>query len=91
MDSNRDDTRTARQALPKRVEAILEETESLGSVIDRLVDERYESPIEAREAILNELTGEEHGLEEYNDQRALDGLAADTDPVGFVEKAHGER
>ena len=47
------------------------ETESLGSVFDRLVDERFESPDEAREAILNELTGAAGGQSEYNDERAL--------------------
>jgi len=51
------------------------ETESLGAVFDRLVDERFESPAEAREAVVNELTGEAAGPEEYNDQRALDDLA----------------
>jgi len=51
------------------------ETESLGSVFDRLVDERFESPEEAREAIYNELTGEAAGSEEYNDERALDELS----------------
>ena len=50
------------------------ETESLGSVFDRLVDERFESPDEAREAVLNELTGEADGPAEYNDERALSQL-----------------
>lgn len=50
------------------------ETESLGSVFDRLVDERFESPDEAREAIYNEITGEAAGPEEYNDERALGEL-----------------
>jgi hypothetical protein len=53
------------------------ETESLGSVFDRLVDERFESPDEAREAILNELTGEAAGPEEYNDGRDLGTLEDD--------------
>jgi hypothetical protein len=47
------------------------ETESLGSVFDRLVDERFESAEEAREAIYNEITGEAAGPEEYNDERDL--------------------
>ena len=34
------------------------ETESLGSVFDRLVDERFESAAEAREAVVDELDGE---------------------------------
>lgn len=50
------------------------ETESLGSVFDRVTDERFESPAEAQEAILNELTGEQAGPEEYNDERALSDL-----------------
>ena len=55
------------------------ETESLGSVFDRLVDERYESPDEAREAVLHELTGEEGGPAEYNEERDLSELD-ETDP-----------
>ncbi|MFC4552134.1 MULTISPECIES: DUF5789 family protein [Halorussus] len=47
------------------------ETESLGSVFDRLVDERFESAEEAREAVYDEITGEAAGPEEYNDQRDL--------------------
>jgi hypothetical protein len=53
------------------------ETESLGSVFDRLVDERFESAEEAREAVYNEVTGEAGGSEEYNDERALDELDED--------------
>ncbi|MFB6204955.1 MAG: hypothetical protein ABEJ05_00280 [Haloglomus sp.] len=66
------------------------ETESLGSVFDRLVDRRYESPAEAREAVVNELTGEEAGLAEFNDERALAELAADTHAVGAVDDEEGE-
>lgn len=50
------------------------ETETLGSVFDRLVDERFESAEEAREAVYNEVSGEAAGMEEYNDERALDEL-----------------
>lgn len=50
------------------------ETETLGSVFDRLVDERFESAEEAREAVYDELSGEAAGMEEYNDERALDEL-----------------
>lgn len=50
------------------------ETESLGSVFDRLVDERFESADEAREAIYNEITGRAGGPEEYNDERDLGEL-----------------
>ena len=47
------------------------ETETLGSVFDRLVDERYESPEEAREAVYNEVSGEAGGMAEYNEEREL--------------------
>ena len=50
------------------------ETETLGSVFDRLVDERFESAEEAREAVYGEITGEAGGTEEYNDQRDLESL-----------------
>jgi hypothetical protein len=58
------------------------ETESLGSVFDRLVDERFESPAEAREAVLNELTGEAAGPSEYNDERPLEPLEGSEDERG---------
>jgi len=61
------------------------ETESLGSVFDRLVDERFESADEAREAVYNEITGEAAGPEEYNDQRDLESLDdAEVDPESDV-------
>ncbi|WP_135822858.1 DUF5789 family protein [Halostella litorea] len=50
------------------------ETETVGDALDRLVDERFGSADEAREAIFNELTGEAAGPEEYNDERALSDL-----------------
>ena len=50
------------------------ETETLGSVFDRLVDERYDSAEEAREAAYNELTGEAGGPSEFNDERDLERL-----------------
>ena len=53
------------------------ETESLGSVFDRLVDERFESADEAREAVYNEITGAAGGPEEYNDERDLRELDED--------------
>lgn len=52
------------------------ETETLGSVFDRLVDERYDSAEEAREAVYNELTGEAGGRSEFDEERNLDGLDA---------------
>ena len=56
------------------------ETESLGSVFDRLVDERFDSPEEAREAVYHEVTGHAAGPEEYNEQRAVDELDDDGGP-----------
>jgi hypothetical protein len=53
------------------------ETESLGSVFDRLVDERFASAEAAREAIYHELTGEAAGPEEYNEQRPVGPLDDD--------------
>ncbi|MEM4780848.1 MAG: hypothetical protein QXG03_04700, partial [Halalkalicoccus sp.] len=47
------------------------ETESIGSVFDRLEGERFESAREAQEALYNELTGSEGGPQEYNDERDL--------------------
>ena len=60
------------------------ETESLGSVFDRLVDERFESAEEAREAIYHELTGEATGPEEYNEQRPID-------PIDYGQRDGGIR
>lgn len=50
------------------------ETESMGSVLDRLEGERFESAREVEEAVSNELTGSEAGPEEYNDERDLTEL-----------------
>jgi len=50
------------------------ETESLGSVFDRLVDERFETPEEARELLYRELTGPAGSADEYNEERDLDHL-----------------
>ncbi|WP_226007708.1 hypothetical protein [Natrinema salinisoli] len=50
------------------------ETESLGSVFDRLVDEEYDSPEEVREAAYGEITGEAGSPNEANAERDLDEL-----------------
>ena len=54
------------------------ETEALADVFDRLVPEEYDTPEDAREAILGELTGRagiEHGdIAEYNPGRELDAM-----------------
>jgi hypothetical protein len=58
------------------------ETESLGSVFDRLVDERFETPAEARELLYRELTGPAGTEDEYNEHRDLEQLDdADADDV----------
>lgn len=56
------------------------ETESLGNVFGRLVDARFESPAEAREALFNELSGQAGGSAEFNDQRDVETLAEDDSP-----------
>lgn len=50
------------------------ETESLGSVFDRLVDERFDTVEEAREALYGELTGPAGSDREYNEERDLTEL-----------------
>ncbi|XVH31237.1 hypothetical protein ACNS7O_12690 [Haloferacaceae archaeon DSL9] len=68
------------------------ETESLGSVFDRLVDERYDSPEEAREALVGELTGEQAGPSEYNDERELSELDdAERDPAAIDDSGPDPR
>lgn len=62
------------------------ETESLGSVFDRMTDrDEFDSSEEVREALYDELTGEAEGQSkgEYNDERDLREIAEaenDTDP-----------
>lgn len=56
------------------------ETESLGSVLDRLDQrERFDSPEEVREAVYSELTGAAAGPEEYNQERDLETLDAEVE------------
>ncbi|WP_265108400.1 DUF5789 family protein [Halosolutus halophilus] len=50
------------------------ETESLGSVFDRLTDEQFESPEEVREAVYGEITGEAGSPNEANPERDLGRL-----------------
>lgn len=50
------------------------ETGSIGSVFDRLVDEQYDSPAAVREAAYGELTGEAGSSNEANLERDLDEL-----------------
>lgn len=58
------------------------ETESLGSVFDRIVDERFDSQAEAREALYGELTGSAGPDTEYNDERDLEQLEDTPDDSG---------
>ncbi|MFC4543183.1 hypothetical protein ACFO5R_14730 [Halosolutus amylolyticus] len=50
------------------------ETESLGSVFDRLTDEQFESAEEVREAVYGEITGEAGTRDEANPERDLERL-----------------
>lgn len=50
------------------------ETESMGSVFDRVVDEEFESAEQAREAMYGAITGPAGTDAEFNDQRDLEGL-----------------
>ncbi|SFB87483.1 hypothetical protein SAMN05444422_102513 [Halobiforma haloterrestris] len=50
------------------------ETESLGSVFDRLAGEQYDSPEEVREAVYGEITGEAGDHHEANPERDLGEL-----------------
>ncbi|APX96891.1 DUF5789 family protein [Natronorubrum daqingense] len=50
------------------------ETESLGSVFDRLAGEQYDSPEEVREAVHGEVTGEAGSPNEANPERDLSSL-----------------
>ena len=50
------------------------ETESMGDVFDRLADEQFESPAEAREAITGAVTGEAGDMHEANPERDLERL-----------------
>lgn len=50
------------------------ETESLGSVFDRLAGEQYDNPEEVREAVYGEITGEAGSPNEANPERDLASL-----------------
>ncbi|SDD34243.1 hypothetical protein SAMN05192552_101934 [Natrinema hispanicum] len=64
------------------------ETESIGSVFDRLVDEQYDSPAAVREAAYGELTGEADSPNEANLERDLDEL--DDENAGSVSERGGD-
>lgn len=50
------------------------ETESMGSVLDRLATDQFESATAAREAVSGEITGEAGDRHEANPERDLDRL-----------------
>jgi hypothetical protein len=53
---------------------MMNETESLGSVFDRLADEQYETPQEVREAVYRDISGAAGGEEEYNTERDIETI-----------------
>ena len=53
------------------------ETESLGSVFDRLSDETFDSAEDVREAVYGELTGEASEASEANPERDLGAMEGD--------------
>ncbi|MGQ3410741.1 DUF5789 family protein [Natrinema sp. LN54] len=63
------------------------ETESLGSVFDRLAGEQYDSPEEVREAVYGEITGEAGSPNEANAERDLDEL--DDEAQGSLSESGG--
>ncbi|SEW11933.1 DUF5789 family protein [Natrinema salifodinae] len=63
------------------------ETETLGSVFDRLANEEYDSPEEVREAVYGEITGEAGSPNEANTERDLDEL--DDEKQGSVGESGG--
>lgn len=67
------------------------ETEALGSVFDRLGDRRYATPADAREAVVNELTGAEAGFSEGDEERVFAALAADSRAEEAVDEPFEER
>ncbi|MBP2252046.1 hypothetical protein J2754_002383 [Halarchaeum solikamskense] len=71
-------TSEMKAAYGDRVNELPNETETLGDVFDRLAPDEYDTPQDAREAVLGELTGRaggEHGDEsEYNPERELDAM-----------------
>jgi hypothetical protein len=65
------------------------ETESLGSVFDRLAGEQYDSPEQVREAVYGELTGQAGTMNEANAERDLEGMARDA-PEDVTERNDGK-
>ena len=64
------------------------ETESLGSALDRLAGEEFDSPEEAREAVYGEITGRAGGMAEANAERDLEGLD-ESEPDDVADRRRG--
>ncbi|WP_049895247.1 DUF5789 family protein [Halopiger xanaduensis] len=64
------------------------ETESLGSVFDRLAGEQYDDPEEVREAVYGEITGEAGSPNEANAERDL--AALDEEKQGSPSERGGD-
>ncbi|ELY40488.1 DUF5789 family protein [Natronorubrum tibetense] len=64
------------------------ETESLGSVFDRLAGEQYDTPEELREAVYGEITGQAGSPNEANTERDLTGL--DEESTGSIGESGGD-
>lgn len=62
------------------------ETETMGDVFDRLVDEEFDSPAAVREAVYGALTGPAGIPTEYNDERDLEELAGGEDEPTSVDE-----
>ncbi|QSW99836.1 DUF5789 family protein [Haloterrigena alkaliphila] len=63
------------------------ETESLGSVFDRLAGEQFDTPEEVREAVYGEITGEAGSPNEANAERDLTRL--DEEKQGSLGESGG--
>ncbi|RQH01445.1 DUF5789 family protein [Natrarchaeobius oligotrophus] len=64
------------------------ETESLGSVFDRLAGEQFDDPEEVREAVYGEITGEAGDAREANPERDLERL--DEEKQGSIGESAGD-
>ncbi len=64
------------------------ETESLGSVFDRLAGEQYDTPEDVREAVYGEITGQAGGPNEANTERDL--TEPDAEGQGSIGESGGD-
>lgn len=65
------------------------ETESMGSVFDRLANEEFDSVAEAREVIYGEITGDAGRRTEANPERDIERL--DEERRGNLDEAEADR